>query len=609
MRLSRLILLSIALWITAGCERKPTTSSRGDSPAAEVPPAGPVVKDDETQDPGPIHFTDVTKETGVDFVHVSGDNAEKPFPAANGSGLAVVDYDLDGRLDLLFLSGTHFPIRDDSKLPRDRCYRNSGGWRFVEVTDQTGLGSPGYSAGAACGDFNSDGFPDVYVNCFGRNLLYLNQGDGTFSESARDAGVDDPSWGTSAAGLDFDGDGDLDLYVCNYGAWSWETNQFCGNREKNVRIFCSPRSIKPVRDQLYENLGDGRFRDALSSSGIGRESARGQGVIAADVDGDGLIDLYVSNDIHVNFLFRNAGGGRFEDLTDLSGAAFDYAGRLQAGMGLDVADVDRDGRVELFVTNYEDESNAYYKNLGNNLFQDASQSEGMAAHSVRWVGWGTRFADFDLDGWTDLVVTNGHTDDNLDQMGREGKFEQPPLLFHNQKGRLKPVGPSAGDYFRSVHPGRALCTADLDGDLDSDLVIGHQDRAPAILRNDSAVEPDRTILVLEFIGRQSNRDGIGTEVEAVAASPRVADQIKSGGSYLSAQPGVAVLVLPAAGGAQLRIRWPDGSSENVLAPSESGRYTVVEGDGILYSSFQQAAGSVGENARHAGITSTGRHVE
>ena len=533
-----------------------------------------------------IQFLDVSKTANIDFFHVSGDCKEKPFPAANGSGVAAFDYDLDGWYDLYLLSGTTFPISKDPQGPHNCFYRNRTAWSFSNVTDVTGLGAFGYSTGVISGDFNSDGFPDVYVNCFGQNRYYINLGDGSFLEAAEDSGVADPSWGTSTAALDFDIDGDLDLYVCNYGEWTWETNQFCGNRTEDIRIFCSPRTVVPVADRLFENLGDGRFQDVLSQAGLAREPARGQGVVAADIDNDGLVDIYVGNDINTNSLFRNKGNGSFEDLTDLAGTAVDFAGQIQAGMGVDIADIDRDGLVEVFVTNYEGEHNALYQNLGNNIFQDASQSKGVAAPSMKWVGWGTRFTDFDLDGWADLVITNGHTDNNLHELGRDALYEQPPLLFRNLDGRLMQVRSPADSYFGTSHPGRSLCVADLDQDFLPDLVIGHKDQSPAILKNVSDVDHGRKVVVLSFVGTNSNRDGVGAGVEVVGASPIVRDQIKSGGSYLSSHPYTLTLCLVGDTIGELKIKWSGGHVENIKLPASKGLYTVVEGRGTFFPHVQ-----------------------
>jgi enediyne biosynthesis protein E4 len=544
-----------------------------------APPHDGVLHSNEVR--APLRFTDISGSVGIDFQHISGDCEQKPFPAANGSGVAAFDFDLDGWFDLLFLNGTSFPINEIGGGTGDACFRNRRALSFSNVTAVTGLGAFGYSAGAVTGDFNCDGFPDVFVNCFGKNRFYFNQGDGSFLESAQECGLQDPAWGTSAAALDFDNDGDLDLYACNYAEWDWETNPFCGDRQKNIRIFCSPRSVKPVADRLFENLGDGRFRDVLVEVGIGREPARGQGVIAADIDDDGLTDLYVGNDMNTNSLFRNKGDGTFEDLTDISGAGVDFAGQIQAGMGVDIADVDRDGLVEIFVTNYEGEHNAFYQNLGRNVFQDSSQSRGLAAPSMKWVGWGTRFSDLDLDGWTDLVITNGHTDNNLQKMGRDSVYEQPPLLFRNENGRLMPVASPADSYFGTSHPGRSLCVVDLDRNLTPDIVVGHKDQPPAILRNDSDTKATRNVICLSFIGTRVNRDGIGVGVEVLGATPVMKSQIKSGGSYLSSDPCTMTLSLSETDDKQLKIRWPGGQTQNLAVPREPGRYTVVEGRGAF----------------------------
>jgi len=427
---------------------------------------------------------------------------------------------------------------------------------------------------------NSDGFPDIYVNCFGVNLLYLNQGDGTYYECGHAAGVDDPSWGTSALTFDFDFDGDLDIYVCNYAEWTWETNAYCGDRQKQIRIFCSPRTVKPIADLLFENLGDGTFREALQAAGLGRPPARSQGIVAADIDNDGLSDLYVGNDLNLNSLFRNKGDGTFEDLTDISGAAVDFAGQIQAGMGVDVADADKDGAVEIFVTNYEGEHNTLYRNIGDSSFQDVSQSQGLAASSMRWVGWGNRFADFDLDGWLDLVITNGHTDNNLQALGRDSQYEQPPLLFHNQAGRLELIESPPSNYFSGQYPGRSLCVADLDGDLDPDLVIGHKDQSPALLRNVSRDTPPKGFLVIDltFAGVESNRSAIGLQLEIEGQLTKEQHQIKSGGSYLTSHPQRMTLAVPQnSNGISARIRWPNGRFATVRLPEFPGSYTLIEG--------------------------------
>lgn len=546
--------------------------------------------------PGPMHFTDVTRNSGVDFMHVSGDSAEKPFPAANGSGVGAFDFDLDGQVDLYFLTGTDLlalatlpapATRSTTDLhadrirsgPVNRCYRNLGDWQFRDVTGPAGLGDSGFSAGIAIGDFDSDGFPDVFINNFGPHRLYRNAGDGTFFEAGAAAGVDADAWGTSAAFLDYDGDGLLDLYVCHYALWTLETNRYCGDQARGVRIFCNPNSVEPAPHILFHNEGDGRFVNASKETGIGDARGRGQGVVAADVNGDGRTDLYVTNDLNPNLLFLNMGNGRFSEAGQESGTATDFMGRVQAGMGVDAADLNRDGRIDLFVTNYEGEHNSFYENLGDNLFQEVSRTRGLAAESIPWVGWGAALADFDHDGWPDVVVTNGHTDDNLQQMGRDSPYAQPPGLWHNVQGRFTYVGgAAAGEYFGQSHVGRGLATADLDNDGDLDVVITHQNATAALLRNDNLPNLKRSWIRVQLIGTASNRDAVGAEISLTAdgATPLV-QQVKGGGSYLSANELQQILAVAAdASNPKLQIRWPSGRRTEIAVPQGKQQLQVIE---------------------------------
>ena len=527
-----------------------------------------------------IHFTSLSaKRTGIDFQHQSGTSAEKPFPAANGSGIAVLDFDLDGLYDLYFATGTPFPLDRARLAPINHLYRNRGAWRFEDVTAQSRLGYNGYSAGLAVGDYDNDGFPDVYVTCYGPNRLFHNQGDGTFTDVSLAAGVDDDRWATSAAFLDADNDGLLDLYVCNYAQWSLETNRFCGDRSRKVRIFCSPNSVPPEHDVFYHNEGDGTFHDATATAGLANRAGRGQGVIAADFNNDGRIDLYIGNDLHANSLFLNKGQGRFQDATEESGVAYDHLGRMQASMGVDAADVSRRGRLDLFVTNYEKEFNAFYENMGEASFQEETDLHGLGTAGLPWVGWGTVFADFDLDGWVDLIVTDGHTDDNLLELGREAPYEEPPLIWKNHDGQFELVGGAAGDYFSGRHVGRALAVVDLDNDGDWDVVIGHQDVAPALLRNDrlSPTGDERPCIRLRLVGTRSNRDAVGAALIVQTRDRPVVRQIKGGRSYLSAHDLRQVI---AVGTVQhdvpVTVRWPNGRRTTLESLQSSGSYLVIE---------------------------------
>lgn len=573
--LSQALVSICAVAAVVGCDVTDTPRSA----AVPVAPATPGTHEPEAASVGsagvpsrgPISFVDVTDRTGIDFVHATGTSEEKPFPAANGSGVAALDFDLDGRQDLYFATGTPFPVTESPGSRRNRLYRNRGGLRF-EAVDRAGLDVAGYSAGLAVGDFDADGFPDIHVACFGADRLFRNCGDGTYAETG-DCG--DPRWGASSAFLDADGDGLLDLYVCNYAKWTPETNAYCGDPGKGVRIYCSPRSVEPEPHSFFRNAGDGGFVEDAAGAGLGGRAGRGQGVLAADLDGDRKTDLYVANDQNPNFLFLGRDGGVFEDATEASGAAYDSRGNTQAGMGVDVADVDGDGLFDLFVTNYADESNALYRQFPRGNFNDIGQSLGLAAPSLPWVGWGTALADFDADGRPDVVVTNGHTDDNLHALGREGDFEQPPLLFHNEGGRFAEVAQAAGGYFRGRHVGRALAVVDLNDDFLPDLVIGHQDGPPAVLVNRSVEGGERPRLRLRTVGTTGNRDGYGATFAVVSGGTRRVHPVRSGGSYLSASDPRSVAAAPS-GSCDLEVSWPWGGEQRVEGLAAGGDYLIIE---------------------------------
>ncbi|MBM4000474.1 MAG: CRTAC1 family protein [Planctomycetes bacterium] len=528
---------------------------------------------------------DEVDSTGIAFRHVRGCTAEKPFPAANGSGIGVIDFDRDGWEDLYFGTGTPFPIESGRSEPFNQLHRNVGGLRFQDATSASGTGHTGFTAGVAVGDIDNDGFPDIYLSCYGANVLLHNLGDGTFESTGREAGVDDDKWGSSAAFFDADRDGLLDLYVANYAKWTLETNQYCGDRQRQVRLFCGPTSVEPEPDVYYHNEGDGTFRRATESAGFVGAPGRGQGVVAADVNDDGWIDVYVTNDLNANLLYVNRGDGSFRDISEASGTAYDGVGTRQAGMGVDAADFNEDGRVDLFVTNYQDEHNTLYENLGNEVFEDVSEPKGVALDSLPWIGWGTSVSDFDLDGWLDLIVTNGHVDDNRELLGQKAPYEQPGLLWKGNGRRFERVKRNAGDYFERPRVGRALVVADLDRDGDLDVVIGHQDRAPCVLRNRAAERsPSVRRAVIELVGIGGNRDAVGGTMVFHDGTRGQRRLVKGGGSYLSQSSHRQVVALPESDGPRgkwtIEIRWPDGRAASPWE-IEPGRWYACWQDGRI----------------------------
>ncbi len=573
-------------------------------------------------------FEEVGLAAGIRFRHVSGNSPQKPFPAANGSGLATFDFDGDGLYDLFFCTGTAFPLAEPSRRARCHLYRNTdntsgagvtghsgtgahssgelAAWRFADVSLAAAADIEGFCAGVAAGDYDNDGFTDLFITRFGPNVLLRNQGDGTFQRVDVAAGVADPRWATSAAFFDADEDGLLDLYVCNYAQWTWESNPYCGDKTRGIRMHCGPNSIAGERDLFYRNVGDGTFQEQLDEAGMGGVAYRGQGVVAGDLDDDGHVDLYVGNDLHPNLVFMGDGRGRFRDATETSGAAYDANGAAQASMGVDMADITGDGLPELFTTNFQLEYNALYENLGRGLFLDASARFGLVADSLVHVGWGTQFADFDLDGRLDLIVVNGHVDDNRHEIGENSPYAQPVLLYRYDGRRFERVRPRvAGPFFQQPHCGRGLAVCDLDNDGDWDVVFQRQDERPAVLRNKTAERQwlneragsnawpssssppsvsshslpqatrDRRSLTIRLVGTSSNRDAIGARVTCRGPSGTVVRQVLGGGSYLSA-PDRRLVVATAYATESVVVRWPSGRvSELRLTEADSGRERVV----------------------------------
>jgi hypothetical protein len=585
----RLVVISLAaiLALLPGCGGPP-----GAAPSVPVPasaPAPPEVVGDRLAgalmttpvelpqgEPSPFRFTEVAKEAGIDFVHFSGTTEAKYFPTANGSGVAFFDFDGDGKLDVYFGTGTLLPLGTARKGP-NRLYRNLGNGTFRDATEASGLGFAGFCHGIITGDIDNDGDQDIFLCNYGSNVLYENRGDGTFADISRAAGVDRSGWSSGGAFLDYDNDGDLDLYIANYGEWSYlRDDVFCGNRARNIRVYCSPHSIRTVKHILYRNNGDRTFSDVTDAAGVGRSDGHGFGVVATDLNGDGRVDIYVANDLNPNFLFLNNGDGTFTDATEFSGAAYDEKGQAQSGMGVDAEDVDGDGRADLIVTNFSGEYNTLYLNLQGVGFIDATASFGLAAATLPYISWGTALADFDNDGWPDHFATNGHIDDNRRQLGQPLDFEEPPFLFANLQGRRFRVATrDAGVYFATGHAGRGAAFGDFDDDGDIDIVVNHKDAPPALLRNDT--RNDNRWIRLRLRGTRSNRDAIGARVEVIAGGRTITRQRKGGGSMeSSSDPRLLIGVGPAATVERIAIHWPSGAVSRRENLETNRTYHVVE---------------------------------
>lgn len=589
--IARSLLLMAACLVIEGCEasKTPTTSDAprgavsGGTESEQMKSATTSetsaeqhasFKSATSPDPPVFRFESMRDKSGIDFVQRSGNSKDKPFPAANGTGAGVVDVDADGAPDLYFANGAAFPLDPNAPGPWDRLYRNHGQWKFRDITNVAGIGRPGYSCGIAVGDIDNDGFSDIFVNRYGTNLFYRNLGDGTFEECATACGLDDPRWGTSAAFADYNEDGLTDLYVCNYGKWTWETSQFCGDPAKGIRMFCSPTHVEPEDDALFANNGDGTFRDVSPEVGVRVPAGRGQGVIAGDFNGDSHVDLYVSNDIHPNFLFLNT-GGKFEESADATGTALDHLGQAQAGMGLAAADVNADGRIDLFVTNYQNEHNALYLNLSNDTFLECGLTR-IPEGSLPWVGWGAAISDIDRDGQPDIFVTNGHTDDNLAQLGREGDYQQPSGVWRNSGGQFE-IARTDGEYFSAKHVGRGLVSGDFDNDGDPDFVVCHQDGAPELLDNRSTTSPGMKSVSLLLRSHRGSRRVTGATITTTSGDKIRAIPVTSGGSYASSPDDRIITATDDSAELSLGVRWCNSPAAETISLRAGKHYIILEG--------------------------------
>jgi enediyne biosynthesis protein E4 len=525
----------------------------------------------ESAPPGPATsaptFTDATEASGIGFRHENSPTASKYLIETMGGGVAVFDYDNDGRLDVFFVNGAALAdpmpagAEPDKSAPRfaNRLYRNKGDGTFDDVTGRAGLGAGrGYGMGVAVGDYDNDGAEDVYVTNYGANVLYRNNGDGTFSDVTARAGVAGGGWSTSAGFFDYDNDGRLDLFVARYVDFTFANNPYCGERRPGYREYCHPRSFRGVTDLLFHNNGDGTFTDVSREAGLTMLAGKSLGVAFADYDGDGRIDVYVANDSVPAFLLRNEGGGRFRDAALAAGVAYNGEGAAVAGMGADLADYDGDGRPDLFVTTLSGETYSLYRNRGDGAFTYATPESGIGEATLAFSGWGTKFFDYDNDGHMDLFAAQGHVLDTIELTSDHLKYRQPPLLLRGDGERFGSVGTGAGTAFRHSWAGRGAAFGDLDDDGDTDVVVAACGQRPYVLRNDGGNR--RHWLAIRTVGTRSNRDGIGCRVKTVTAAGLTQyHTVSTAGSYLSASD--KRLLIGLGGDDRLRLvelRWPSG---------------------------------------------------
>ena len=547
-------------------------------------------------------FTDVTAASGLDFVHFNGMSGRFYYPEVVGSGGALFDMDNDGDLDLYLVQGSMLgPDRtlDDALFPPrhptplgDRLYRNesaagagdSAGIRFIDVTRESGIVARGYGMGVAAGDYDNDGFVDLFVSNLGPDQLWRNRGDGTFEDKSDAIGAPDSSWSVSAAFVDYDADGWLDLIVTRYLEWTYAVHKACIT-ERGEEDYCPPTAFSPKTDRLFHNQGDGSFRDLSEAAGLTAEAGNGLGVSTADFNGDGLIDIYVANDLTPNLLWLNQGDGSFRNEALIAGCALSGQGKPESSMGVDAADLDSDGDEDLFLTHYNRESNTVYLNDGQGFFRDVSDESGLGSPSWIYTSWGTAWLDYDMDGRLDILAVNGAVTrpPGADLERNAFPLDEPNQLFRNLgEGRFEEVTSAAGTALQTSEVSRGAMFGDLDNDGDTDVVIANNNGPARVLRAEA--DTGRPWIGLRLASRQGGRDALGARVAVLLpGAVTLWRRARADGSYASSSdPRVLVALGESAsdlGSVEVRVHWPEGSEERWERVDLNRYSTLRQGEG------------------------------
>jgi enediyne biosynthesis protein E4 len=588
-----------SFFLLVGCKQTPPAETTAPTPITSSPAPSPeprtfVNPSQLTTGPGlltsarasgPIEFTDVTSQSGIHFKHNSGAFGKKYLPETMGSGVCFLDYDNDGYQDIFLVNSMDWPGHQSATKSFPALYHNNRDGTFTDVTKQAGLAVETYGMGCAVGDFDNDGFDDLYLTTVGSNHLYRNLGNGKFADVTAKAGVADPGFSASAIWFDYDNDGKLDLFVTHYITWSIEADQYCSLDNKN-KSYCTPQTYKGESATLFHNKGDGTFENVTQRAGLHDPTAKSLGVAMIDYDDDGWIDLFVTNDTEANKLYHNNHNGTFTDVAIMAGTALSDSGRVRAGMGTDAADYDGSGRQGLLIGNFTNESMALYRNDGSGLFTDDAPPSGLAQMTNQSLTFGTFFFDYDLDGLLDIFAANGHVSDDISVVQPTVKYAQPAGMYRNKGNKkLEDVSAKLGRALQKPVVARGAAYADFDNDGDLDLVITTNNGPARLLRNDNANQND--MLRIKAIGTRSNRDAIGAKLTLkTSKGPRQSAMVKTGSSYLSQSelPVTFGLGKPEDGKtATLEIVWPSGQKDSIANIKPNQFLTIKEGKGIIFA--------------------------
>jgi enediyne biosynthesis protein E4 len=526
-----------------------------------------------------VTFEEVTAaSSGITWVHDNAASSAKHLPETVGAGCAFLDFDNDGWMDIFFVNSGPSDFFTPKRPVRNALYHNNRNGTFTDVTTSAGLDGGQFGMGVAVGDYNGDGWQDLYVTNYGRNLLYRNNGNGSFTEVAEKAGVGIRGWFTNAVWFDYNNDGKLDLFVSSFVLYNPEENRFCGDKSANRQHYCIPRVFRPTPSYLFRNNGAGTFTDVSKESGIASVQGKAFGVVATDINNDSLMDLFVANDTVANFLFLNKGKGKFEEICLASGVAYSEMGEPRSGMGVDAVDFDGDGWQDLFVANIDQEMFSLYRNQRGGDFIDDAAEIHLATRLLS--GWGLRFFDYDNDGDPDLFLANGHPDDLIEILKPTVNYREPLLLLENLGSKFKNVSAQSGAVFAKKFSARGLATGDFDNDGDLDVLVSSNGEPPLLLRNNGGSR--NNWVGLDLVSAKSNPAAVGAIIMWQAGGTKRSRLKTGGGSYLSSHDPREILGLGATAKVDwIEIRWPSGAVDRLSNPPVRTYFKVVEGQGIV----------------------------